>query len=152
MGRQLQLNYKDAGHVGFRPITNQRLYLVTLLIYQIHPRVICNPKCARSIVPPVSFLKPRGFSLPFSSGPCFFLTLHHDWSIFGGPTFMAYELHWVRQGCNPCGQFGSLPVLVVFILSALWWTRIRGLWKLPVRRNWLWRKLGLALVCGGHAE
>ena len=64
MGRQLQLNYKDAGHVGFRPITNQRLYLVTLLIDQIRPRVICNPKCARSIVPPVSFLKPRGFSLP----------------------------------------------------------------------------------------
>ena len=94
----------------------------------------------------------KWFAIPFSSGPCFFLTLHHDWSIFGGPTFRAYELHWVRQGCNPCGQFGSLPVLVVFILSALWWTRIRGLWKLPVRRNWLWRKLGLALVCGGHAE
>ena len=64
MGRHLQLNYKDAGHVGFKPITNQRLYLVTLLIYQIYPRVICSPKCARSLVPPVSSLKPRGFSLP----------------------------------------------------------------------------------------
>ena len=25
---------------------------------------------------------------------------------------------------------------MVFILSALWWTRIKGLWKLPDGRNW----------------
>ena len=35
---------------------------------------------------------------------------------------------------------------VVFILSALWWIRIRGLWKLPDGRNWLWGKLGLILM------
>ena len=28
-----------------------------------------------------------------------------------------------------------------FILSALWWIRIRGLWKHPDRRDWLWGKL-----------
>ena len=35
---------------------------------------------------------------------------------------------------------------MVFILSALWWRRIRGLWKLPDGRDWLWVKLGLGLV------
>ena len=28
-------------------------------------------------------------------------------------------------------------MIVVFILSALWWIRIRGLWKIPDRRDWL---------------
>ena len=37
---------------------------------------------------------------------------------------------------------------VVFILSALWWIRIRGLWKLPDGRDWLWGKLGLVLMGG----
>ena len=32
---------------------------------------------------------------------------------------------------------------MVFILSALWWRRIRGLWKLPDGRDWLRGKLGL---------
>ena len=31
-------------------------------------------------------------------------------------------------------------------LSALWWMRIRGLWKFPDRKDWLWVELGLALV------
>ena len=35
---------------------------------------------------------------------------------------------------------------MVFILSAFCWMRIRGLWKLPEGRDWLWEKLGLALV------
>ena len=35
---------------------------------------------------------------------------------------------------------------MVFILSALWWIRIRGLWKLPDGRDWLWEKLGLVLM------
>ena len=33
-----------------------------------------------------------------------------------------------------------------FSLSALWWRRIRGLWKLPDRRDWLRGKLGLVLM------
>ena len=37
-------------------------------------------------------------------------------------------------------------VIVVFILSALWWIRIRSLWKLPDGRDWLWGKLGLILM------
>ena len=32
-------------------------------------------------------------------------------------------------------------MIVVFILSALWWRRIRDLWKLPDRRDWLREKL-----------
>ena len=35
---------------------------------------------------------------------------------------------------------------MVFILSALWWVRTRGLWKLPDGRDWLRGKLGLVLI------
>ena len=35
---------------------------------------------------------------------------------------------------------------MVFILPALWWTRIRSLWKLCDGRDWLWGKLGLVLM------
>ena len=37
---------------------------------------------------------------------------------------------------------------MIFILSALWWIRIRGLWRLPVGRYWLRRKLDLVLMGG----
>ena len=37
---------------------------------------------------------------------------------------------------------------MVFILSALWWRSIRGLWKLPDGREWLRGKLGLFLMGG----
>ena len=37
---------------------------------------------------------------------------------------------------------------MVFTLSALWWRRIRGLWKLPDGRDWLRGKLGLVLMGG----
>ena len=37
---------------------------------------------------------------------------------------------------------------MVFSLSALWWRRIRGLWKLPDGRDWLRGKLGLVLMGG----
>ena len=35
---------------------------------------------------------------------------------------------------------------MVFVVSALWWIRIRGLWKLPDGRDWLREKLGLVLM------
>ena len=35
---------------------------------------------------------------------------------------------------------------MVFILSSFWWMRIRGLWKLPDGRHWLWGKWGLTQV------
>ena len=35
---------------------------------------------------------------------------------------------------------------MVFILSALWRIKIRGLWKFPDGRDWLWGKLGLVLM------
>ena len=37
---------------------------------------------------------------------------------------------------------------MIFILSALWWIRRRGLWKLPAGRDWLRGKHGLALMGG----
>ena len=39
-----------------------------------------------------------------------------------------------------------ISLVMVFILSALWQLRVRGLWKLPDGRDWLWGKLDLALV------
>ena len=39
-------------------------------------------------------------------------------------------------------------MIVVFILSALIWIRIRGLWKLPKERDYLREKLGLVLMVG----
>ena len=42
-----------------------------------------------------------------------------------------------------------VSVTVIFSLSALWWSRIRGLWKLPDGRDWLRGKLGLVLMGGG---
>ena len=35
---------------------------------------------------------------------------------------------------------------MVFVLSAFWQIRIRGLWKLPDERDWMWGKLGLVLM------
>ena len=37
-------------------------------------------------------------------------------------------------------------MILVFILSAFWWIRIRGLWKLPDGRDWLWGNLVLVLI------
>ena len=34
----------------------------------------------------------------------------------------------------------------VFILSALWWIRKRGLWKHPDGKDWLWGNLDLVLM------
>ena len=56
------------------------------------------------------------------------------------------ELYGVIQGCCPCNQIGQFSVIVVFILSALWWMKIRGLWKLPDDRDWLRGNLGLGLM------
>ena len=88
------------------------------------------------------------WSGPFSSRPCFVRTCHHDLFILGGPTQHDSLFHWVRQGWSPCDQFGYFSVIVVFILSALLWIRIRELWKLPDGRQWLWGKLGLVLMGG----
>ena len=68
------------------------------------------------------------FAIPFSSGPHFVRTLHHDPPILHGPTYYGSWSHWVRWGCDLSDQFGYFPnQIVVFILSALWWVRIRGL-------------------------
>ena len=46
----------------------------------------------------------KWFAIPFSSGPHFVRTLHHDLSMLGGPT----RHGWVRQGCDPSDQFSFL--------------------------------------------
>ena len=40
----------------------------------------------------------KWFAVPFSSGPHFVRTLHHDLSILGGPTWHGSKFHWVKQG------------------------------------------------------
>ena len=39
-----------------------------------------------------------------------------------------------------------LAAVVLLLLSALWWMRLRGLCKLPDGKDWQWEKLGFALV------
>ena len=40
----------------------------------------------------------------------------------------------------------AVELWFLFLLSAPWWMRIRSLCKFPDGRDWLWGKLGLALV------
>ena len=84
----------------------------------------------------------KSFATPFSSRPCLVRTVHHDYCL-GWPYMAWLVASWVRQACDPSDQFS---VIVVSILSALWWIRIKGLWKLPHGRVWLWRNLHLALM------
>ena len=67
-------------------------------------------------------------------------------SILGGPTRHGSWFLWIRQGCGPYDCFGYFSVTVVFILSALWWNRIRCLWKLPDGRDWLRGRPSLVLM------
>jgi len=46
----------------------------------------------------------KWFAIPFSSGPCFVRTLHHDLSILDGPTQHSSWFHWIRQGHGPCDE------------------------------------------------
>ena len=48
----------------------------------------------------------KWFAIPFSSGPRFVRTLHHDPSILGGSTQHCSKFHWVRVDSDPCDQFG----------------------------------------------
>ena len=41
----------------------------------------------------------KWFAIPFSSGPHFVRTVHHDPSISGGPTGHGSQFHWVIQSC-----------------------------------------------------
>ena len=53
----------------------------------------------------------KWFASPFYSGPHFARTLHHDPYILGGPTWHGSYFHWVRQGHDPCIQFGLISVM-----------------------------------------
>ena len=49
----------------------------------------------------------KWLAIPFSSGPHFVWTLHHDLSVLGGPKRHGTQFHWARQGCGPCDQMVS---------------------------------------------
>ena len=48
----------------------------------------------------------KWFAIPFSRGPNFVRTLHHDLSVLGVPSRHGSYFHWVRQGCGPWDLFG----------------------------------------------
>ena len=87
--------------------------------------------------------------LPFPSTVDHFLsklptTTHPSWVT---PHSMAHSFR-VRQGCGPFfSDYYFLWLLFSFCLLS-WGIRIRGLWKLPNGRDWLWGKLGLVLMGG----
>ena len=77
-----------------------------------------------------------------------------SWVALHGMTHNFIELHkavihviilfsflWLRFPLwRPCNWSSC------FLMSALWWMRIRGLCKFPAMRDLLWGKLGLSLV------
>ena len=83
----------------------------------------------------------KWFAIPFSRGPHFVKTLHHDPSVLGGP--IGHNVQFIDKAIIHVVLFS---VIMVLILSALWWMRIRGLWMPLVGRDWLWGKPGLAQV------
>ena len=71
----------------------------------VQPYILCQNSCLsdNDIVPSNVFHTAHGvlgarilewFAIPFSSGPCFVKTLHHDPSILGGPAQHGSKLQW----------------------------------------------------------
>ena len=71
----------------------------------VQPYILCQNSCLsdNDIVPSNAFHTAHGvlgarilkwFAIPFSIGPCFVKTLHHDPSILGGPAQHGSELQW----------------------------------------------------------
>ena len=46
----------------------------------------------------------KWFAIPFSTGPRFVRTLHHDLYVLVTLYDTAHSFHWVRQGCDPSDQ------------------------------------------------
>ena len=83
----------------------------------------------------------KQFAIPFSSGP--FCQNSPPWLFHLGWTYIAWFIVSLNQTrLYPCDQFGWFSVIVVFILSALWWMRIRSLWKLPNEEGLAVGKIG----------
>ena len=82
----------------------------------------------------------KSFAIPFSSGPHLseLSTMTNlSWVALHG---MAHSFIKLEKAVVHVISLIS-SVIVVFILSSLWWIRIRGLWELPDGRDWLWGKL-----------
>ena len=94
------------------------------------------------------FILFRGFSrqeywsgLPFPSPVDHILS---EFSTLTHPSWVA--LHSMAHSFIELDKAVVHVIRLVFIQSALWWRRIRGLWKLPHWRNWLREKLDLVLM------
>ena len=95
----------------------------------------------------------KWFAIPFSSGPYFVRTLHHDPSVLGGPTWPTWLIVFI--------ELDKAVVHVIRLVSFLWlWFSFClpsdgegwGLWKLRDGRDWLRGKLGLVLMGRVHAQ
>ena len=141
-----------------------------LFLLWLHPFIlsgVISPLVSSSIFPywpgefpfqyPILFLLFMGFSRrEYWSGLPFPFPVDHvlsELSTIAHPSWMA--LHGMVHSFIELDKavvhvisLVSFLWLWFFILSALWWIRIRGLWKLPDGRNWLRGKLGLVLMGG----
>ena len=79
----------------------------------------------------------KWFAIPFSGGPHFVRTLYHDTSVLVALRGVAHSFTELDK---------AVFCLVIFSLSALWWRRIRGFWKLLDGTDWLMGILGLVLM------
>ena len=83
--------------------------------------------------------------LPFLSPVDHILSEFSTMTILGGPTWHGSWFHGVRQGCDQTRSVWS--VWLVFCDCGFHSVcPLRGLWKLPDGRDWLWGKLGLVLM------
>ena len=93
----------------------------------------CHPAISSSVVPFFSCPQslPASESFPMSQ---LFTWGGHSTGVSALASFLSKKsqgwspsewliVYWVRQGCRPYDQFDLFSVIVVFILSSLWWIR-----------------------------
>ena len=68
----------------------------------------------------------KWFAIPFSSGPHFVRTLHHDSSILGGLRQHGSQFHSIRQGCGPCNESVSSDQRTDSLEKTLMLGKIKG--------------------------
>ena len=80
--------------------------------------------------------------LPFPSPETTFCQPSPPWLVYLGWLYTA----WLIVSLSKTRLWFMWSDWLVFSLPALWWRRIRGLWKLPDGRDWLRWKLSLVLM------
>ena len=87
----------------------------------------------------------KWFAIPFSSGPHFVRTLHHDPAILGALQGITHSVIELDKAVVHVINFISFLWLWFYFVCPLM-NKDKILRKLPDGRDWLWGKLGLALM------